>query len=148
MLSHPLALAYDPNLLVTAAITRCLSPLITMLAYDRPKITAFKVLVSHPEIDLNRRSPIYGVHPLHLATTYSLSPFLKNFLQNSHSRPPATLLSAHTHITCLALTIAELPCVSLPFVTSVTQLRSLSTKSLSADIKTRTDPPSQTARTR
>ena len=150
MLKILLSYGYDPNLLPTAAITRCLSPLMTALACDPPNITAFNILVSHPEIDLSLRSPIYGVHPLHLAAAHLSIPLLEEVSAKIPLETAGATALGFTllHIVCLPLTAAELNRTSNAIVTSITRLRSLSTKYLSDGIASKTDLPLQTASAR
>ena len=150
MLKILLSYGYDPNLLPTAAITRCLSPLMTALACDPPNITAFNILVSHPEIDLSLRSPIYGVHPLHLAAAHLSVPLLEEVSAKIPLETAGATALGFTllHIVCLPLTTAELNRTSKAIVTSITRLRSLSTRYLSNGIVSKTDLLSQTASAR
>ena len=150
MLKILLSYGYDPNLLPTAAITRCLSPLMTALACDPPNITAFNILVSHPEIDLSLRSPIYGVHPLHLAAAHLSIPLLEEVSAKIPLETAGATALGFTllHIVCLPLTAAELNRTSNAIITSITRLRSLSTKYLSDGIASKTDLPLQTASAR
>ena len=150
MLKILLSYGYDPNLLPTAAITRCLSPLMTALACDPPNLTAFEILVSHPEIDLSLRSPIYGVHPLHLAAAH----LSVSLLEEVSGKIPLETAGATAlgftllHIVCLPFTTAELNHTSKAIATSITRIRSLSTKYISNGTASRTDLPSQTASAR
>ena len=149
MLNHLLSREYNPNLLATATATRCLSPLITAVACDPPNISAFNTLVSHPRIDISLRSPIYGVHPLHLASAHLSVSLLENVsakipLETAGS---TALGSTLLHIVCLPLATAELELTSPLIATSITRLCSLSIKYLPTDTSA-IDLPSQTASAR
>lgn len=149
MLKHLLSRDYIPNLLATAASTRCLSPLMTVVACDPPNISAFNILVSHPKIDLSLRSPIYGVHPLHLASAH----LSVSLLGNVSAKIPLEIAGSTAlgftllHIVCLPLTTAEMELALVLIATSITRLRSLSTKYLPTNTSA-TDLPSQTASAR
>ncbi len=149
MLKYLLSRDYNPNLLATAAATRCLSPLMTAVACDPPNISAFNILVSHPKIDLSLRSPIYGVHPLHLASAHLSVSLLENVSAKIPLETAGSTALGFTllHIVCLPLTTAELELTSPLIATSITRLRSLSTKYLPTDTSA-TDLPSQTASAR
>ena len=149
MLNHLLSRNYNPNLLATVAATGCLSPLIIAVACDPLNISAFNILVSHPLIDLSLRSPNYDVHPLHLASVRLSVSLLENVSVKLPLETAGSTALGFTllHIVCLPLTTAELELTSPLIATSITRLRSLSTKYLPTDTST-TDLPSQTASAR
>jgi hypothetical protein len=68
MLKHLLTAGFDPNTMPLANPTRCFTPLMgTIIHHSTFSRSEFDILISHPSININLRTPIYGVHILHFA---------------------------------------------------------------------------------
>jgi ankyrin repeat protein len=99
---------YSPNYRAMVAPTVALPPLSFALGRcdpNDPNVRAcIKHLLAHPDIDLNIRTPIFKIHPLHLAVACH-DPELLNFLPMPLSSAGTTALG-HTllHIASLPLT--------------------------------------------
>lgn len=99
---------YSPNYRAMVAPTVALPPLSFALGRcnpNDPNIRAcIKLLLAHPDIDLNLRTPIFEIHPLHLAVARH-DPKLLSFLPMPLSSAGTTALG-HTllHIASLPLT--------------------------------------------
>ncbi|KAJ6044262.1 uncharacterized protein N7446_002459 [Penicillium canescens] len=99
---------YSPNYRAMAAPTVAFPPLSFALGRcdpNDPNIRAcIKHLLAHPDIDLNLRTPIFEIHPLHLAVARH-DPELLSFLPMPLSSAGTTALG-HTllHIASLPLT--------------------------------------------
>lgn len=133
MLRHLLSLGYSPNILPLAAPTRSLPPHITAIAFcDPPNLEAYDILVQHPGIILNLRTPIFSIHVLHFATARLDVSLLQHIINNPITRLEAagTTALGHTllHISTLPLTDAHINIFSQKIFHSIHDVRTLDTK--------------------
>ena len=133
MLKELLKRGFDPNLLPFRATISCLSPLMTALACQPPNTEAYELLLSHPNIDIDLRSPVYEIHALHIATAQLSVPLLRYLSSKILLDRAGKTALGHTllHIACLPLEPSEINQSSSLIATSVTRMRTLHHQPLS-----------------
>ncbi|CAI7672718.1 unnamed protein product [Penicillium discolor] len=119
---------YSPNYLPLATPTAALPPLsFALLRCDphNPNIWACIVHLQHPDLDQQLRSPIFDIHPLHLAVAYH-DPDLLSRLPMSLSTAGTTALGhGLPHIASLPLTSDYIDQKNPDFVQSIHCARTL-----------------------
>ncbi|CEL10452.1 hypothetical protein ASPCAL13571 [Aspergillus calidoustus] len=102
---------HSPNYRPRAAPTMALPPLSHILVRcdldDENVHNCLVDLLAHPRLDLNLRTPVFGIHPLHFATAHhnpKLLTWLAGFIPGGLAAARTTALG-HTllHIACLPL---------------------------------------------
>ncbi|KAL4869534.1 hypothetical protein BDV12DRAFT_167568 [Aspergillus spectabilis] len=137
MLRHLLSTCgYSPNYRPRAVPTMALPPLSHILVRcdlkDKNVRHCLVDLLSHPRLDPNQRTPIFGIHPLHFATAHhnpELLTWLAGFIPDGLAAAHSTALG-HTilHIACLPLTAYQIDVQNPDVLKSIHSLRTLDYK--------------------
>ncbi len=151
MISHLLALKFDPNFLPLSTPLSCLTPMMTSLLNinkalrDSPKevpaqppdlilpavfnLQAYTAMIGHPLLDLTLTTPILSVHSFHLAVAYGSLPLFLHVLCTLSISPanvaPTALGHTFLHIACLPPSAANIKTNSLAILKSIHDTRSL-----------------------
>jgi len=105
MLDHLLELGLDPNCKPMAAISQCVTPLMTTLAPSEPNTYAFRKLMQEARIDVQATTPVYRVHFLHFLVARHIPSLLSNMTKYIPLHTAGATELGHTllHVACLPL---------------------------------------------
>lgn len=129
MLRYLLSTGFDPNTQPLINPTRCFTPLMATIIYSRTfNKEAFDILASHPSINFEIRTPVYGVHILHFAAATLNLELLKVLSARTSLKNAGTTSLGHTllHIACLPADSTHVQRHSKTIYQSIHETRDLS----------------------
>ncbi|KAK0099714.1 hypothetical protein ONS95_013393 [Cadophora gregata] len=128
MLERILECGFDPNTMPLANPTRCFTPAMATIIYHTAfDKAAFDFFCQQPNIDLEIRTPVYGVHILHFAVATLDIDLLKHVSARTPLRNAAETALGHTllHITCMPANASQVQRHSELICKSINESRDL-----------------------